>query len=114
MFETAGQAHIFLATVYGGLIVGFLYDVFTLIRRAFRLSLSMTGALDFLFWLIAAGVLVIVLAISGGDGLRAYMLMGFASGTLLYAAGVHFILKNVFDMFRRAGNVIFCRTKKAG
>ena len=92
MFATTGQAHIFLATVYAGLVAGLCYDVFTLIRKSFKFGLSVTGVIDFLFWIIAAALLVIVNIISGGDGLRAYMLLGFFSGAVLYMAGIHAII----------------------
>lgn len=113
MFETAGQAHIFLATVYAGLFVGFLYDMLTVLRRTLKCGLSMTGALDLVFWVVAAAVLTAVLVFSGGDGLRAYMLLGFASGALLYGMGVHFILKAVGTFLKRAKNIVLGRTKKA-
>jgi len=89
LFATAGQAAIFLATVYGGLATGLLYDALGAARRAFKLGPLATGALDFLFWLAGAGLLALSIALSGGDGLRAYMLLGFAAGAVLYAAGVH-------------------------
>lgn len=92
MFETTGQAWIFLATVYGGLAVGLLYDLLSAFRHGFHMGPFATGAMDFLFWLGAALILALTVGFSGGDGLRAYMLLGFASGFLLYAAGIHTLL----------------------
>ncbi|HML49062.1 MAG TPA: spore cortex biosynthesis protein YabQ [Clostridia bacterium] len=93
MFATTGQAWIFLATVYGGLAVGLLYDLLSALRHGFRMGPFATGFMDFLFWLCAALILALTIGLSGGDGLRAYMLLGFACGFLLYAAGIHALLE---------------------
>jgi spore cortex biosynthesis protein YabQ len=95
MFATAGQAHIFLATVIAGLFTGVLYDLFSVIRKIFNNEASFTGLIDFIFWIAAAAALTIVMVFTGGDGLRGYMLLGFCAGLVLYLVGIHNILKSM-------------------
>jgi hypothetical protein len=112
MFATNGQASIFLATVYGGLMVGLLYDAFALLGFALGGHRTLTGALDLLFWLAAAGVFALTMALSGGDGLRGYMLMGFACGGTLYAAGFHRAMVGVASTIARTVRRARRRAKK--
>jgi len=95
MFATAGQAQIFLATVYAGIFTGLLYDMLSLLRHVSKLNQTVTGAIDIFFWIAAAAVFTTVIVFSGGDGLRGYMLLGFCSGLILYRVGIHYILRSL-------------------
>ncbi|MDR1600323.1 MAG: hypothetical protein LBS11_10725 [Oscillospiraceae bacterium] len=112
MFETNGQASIFLAAVYGGLVVGLLYDAFTLTSRVFGGHRSVVGALDLLFALAAAGVFALTIALSGGNGMRGYMLLGFGCGGLLYAVGLHHAISAVASTVSRTIRRVRLRAKK--
>ncbi|MDR0396787.1 MAG: hypothetical protein LBH66_05755 [Oscillospiraceae bacterium] len=112
MFETNGQASIFLAAVYGGLMVGLLYDAFALASRALGGGRTICGALDLAFALAAAGVFALAVALSGGDGMRGYMLLGFACGGLLYAAGLHRAIAGVASAVSRVVRRVKLRVKK--
>ncbi|GHU71551.1 hypothetical protein FACS1894184_18520 [Clostridia bacterium] len=112
MFETNGQASIFLATVYGGLMVGLLYDVFTVLAQALGGHKTVTGALDLVFALAAAGVFALTMALSGGDGLRGYMLLGFGCGAILYAVGLHLAMASVAAAIARTVRRAGWRAKK--
>ena len=104
MFATVGQARIFLATVYAGLFTGLLYDALSVPRRLLKPNRTLAGAIDLLFWVAAAVVFTVVTVMSGGDGLRGYMLLGFCSGLVIYWVGIHFILrvlaKNIVKFIR--------------
>jgi len=52
--STANQAYVFLATVYGGLIIGLFFDIYRMIRRIFKPGKWLTGLLDLIFWIIVA------------------------------------------------------------
>ncbi|MDR2505821.1 MAG: spore cortex biosynthesis protein YabQ [Oscillospiraceae bacterium] len=101
MFATAGQAHIFLATVVAGLFTGALYDILSVIRRITKHETSFTSVVDFLFWIAAAIVFITVVVFTGGDGLRWYMLLGFGAGLVLYLVGIHIILTAAFGKLTR-------------
>lgn len=87
MFDTAGQAWVFLAMVYGGMAMGVVYDILCGLRHMLKAKLMLTGLFDLLFWGIAACLASIALAYAGGD-LRPYTLLGLATGALLYAVGL--------------------------
>jgi len=100
MFATAGQAHIFLATVYAGLFTGFIYALLSILRHIAKPNKTITGIIDIFFWIAAAAVFTAVIALSGGDGLRGYMLLGFCSGMLIYRVGIHYILRAIYRRVR--------------
>lgn len=85
LFETSGQAYVFLATLYVGVAAGFLYDFTRILRIAFARAPFTRHILDGLFW-AAAAVLFTAALLRANDGhLRGYTLMGSAVGWLLYA-----------------------------
>jgi len=95
MFETVGQAGVFLAMVYAGLIVGLLYDGARLARRLLPTSAVITGIVDLLFWLAAGAVVSVALALRGEDSVRLYALGGCAAGVVLYLLGISRVLRTV-------------------
>ncbi|MCL2544469.1 MAG: spore cortex biosynthesis protein YabQ [Clostridia bacterium] len=102
MFETVGQAGIFLAMVYAGLAVGLLYDGARLARRLLAAGAVITGIVDLLFWLAAGVVVSVALALRGEDSVRLYALAGCASGAVLYLLGVSRALRAVGQAVARA------------
>ena len=61
LMSTANQAYVFLSTVYTGMVLGLIYDLNRMIRRIFKPRRWIVGALDLLFWLIAAIIVFVVL-----------------------------------------------------
>jgi len=102
MFETVGQAGVFLAMVYAGLIVGLLYDGARLARRLVSAGAVITGILDLLFWLAAGAVVSVALALRGEDAVRLYALGGCATGAALYLLGISRVLHAVGQAIARA------------
>lgn len=95
MFETAGQAQAFLATVYAGLAAGVAYDLLRLLRRSLRAGALITALFDFLFWVAAAALVVLAAVMAGAEGLRFYLLLGAGAGMLLWAAGFRQVIRGV-------------------
>jgi len=102
MFETVGQAGVFLAMVYAGLIVGLVYDGARLSRRVLAANATVTALLDLLFWLVAGGVVSVALAFRGEDSVRLYALGGCASGVVLYLLGISRVLRAMGQAAARA------------
>jgi spore cortex biosynthesis protein YabQ len=96
METTLNQSYIFMATVYGGIITGIVYDVYRMLRRALKAGRAVTAIFDILFTVctlaIVAGVLY---AVNSGE-IRAYTFLGFALGFLSYIVGISFFLKYIF------------------
>lgn len=78
------ELHMFFTTVYGGLITGFVYDIYRTIRYLSKPKKIMTYLGDLLFWTIAAIILFLtVIKINWGE-IRGYILLGFFLGGLIY------------------------------
>lgn len=78
------QIYIFLATLYGGIIMAFIYDLYRIFRYYSKPKKIATFIEDFIFWMIVSIVAVIILIFSSWGELRGYVFLGFISGALLY------------------------------
>lgn len=78
------EAYILLATLYGGILIGFIYDLYRIFRSLFHPKKLATYIQDTLFWGIITVVSLYVLLISNQGQLRFYNFLGFILGILLY------------------------------
>lgn len=78
------QGYIFLATLYGGIIIGFIYDLYRIFRYFFKPKKVATFFEDLMFWIIIALIALFVLIFSSWGELRGYEFLGFLSGAILY------------------------------
>ena len=84
LFETSGQAYVFLVTIYVGVAAGLLYDITRALRAALGRTSAVRHVLDGLFWAVC-GLLFAMALLRANDGhLRGYTLLGCAVGWLLY------------------------------
>lgn len=91
----------FLHSVFGGIVVSFLFDVYKFIRILTRPKKFITYLEDLLFWMISTFILAVVLYYSNYIELRGYEFLGFIVGALLYFYTVsEYILKLLFLMRR--------------
>ncbi len=95
MFETIGQAQVFLTMVYAGLTVGLVYDVLRMLRHLTGARMWWTAVLDLLFWLGAGIIVAVALALGGEQSVRLYALGGCACGFVLYLLGISRVLRGV-------------------
>lgn len=86
LFETLGQARVFLMMAACGAVAAGIYDLMGLARTAWLRR----GAwvLDALYALAAAALLFLAMLRVQMPGLRAYIVLGCAVGWFLYAASV--------------------------
>lgn len=82
----AEQARVFAAMALCGALCGAEYDVLGLVRRALRLRAVGTGALDLLFGVCCALVMIAVGLQLQAEVFRLYAFFGLALGLALYAA----------------------------
>ena len=78
------QLYIFLATFYGGVVIGFMYDIYRIYRNMIKLNKIIAIIQDVLFWISISIVAISVLLYSSDGKLRGYSLIGFILGALLY------------------------------
>ncbi|SDJ83758.1 spore cortex biosynthesis protein YabQ [Natronincola ferrireducens] len=85
MISTYQEAYILLVTIYGGILIGFIYDLYKIFRGIFNPKKIATLIQDFLFWLIISIVAFYVLIISNQGALRFYNFLGFLIGAIIYS-----------------------------
>lgn len=78
------QAYIFFATLYGGIIIGFLYDIYRIFRYYAKPKKVATFIEDLVFWLIVSVISLFILIFSNWGEIRGYVFLGFISGAFLY------------------------------
>lgn len=86
LFYTIGQGNVFLWMAFAGLLIGFGYDCFRLLRCLFRVGAVGTLLLDCLWGVVSGVVLACMLVIANRGELRAYVLLAVLCGFLLYGA----------------------------
>jgi spore cortex biosynthesis protein YabQ len=78
------QALILIASVYGGMLIGLLFDFFRLIRKGFKRKKAFIPVGDIIFWAVSLVIILIVVYNSSSGLIRSYQLIGLALGTFIY------------------------------
>lgn len=78
------QAYLFLIFVMNGLLIGFLFDVFRILRISFKTKDFVTYIEDILFWLITGAIILYSIFKFNNGEIRFYMFLGIAIGVILY------------------------------
>lgn len=78
------QAYLFLIFVINGLIIGFMFDIFRILRISFKTKNFITYIEDIIFWILT-GLLVLssVFVFNNGE-IRLFMFLGIAIGVIIY------------------------------
>ena len=84
---------IFLLT---GMIIGFIFDFFRILRRSFKTSDIVTYIQDFLFWICTGAILLFSIFKFNNGELRGYIFIGTALGVIVYMIFFSKILINIF------------------
>lgn len=78
------QAYAFLIFILNGLIVGILFDVFRILRKAFKTSDFITYIQDIIFW-ISSGLILLYSIFKFNNGeLRLFILLGIILGMSIH------------------------------
>ncbi len=102
MYNTLSELPKFLGALYGGLVIGLLYDVFRLFRLPFSKLRLVVGLLDALFY-AAAGVVAALTLLYVNDGApRIYLFLGLALGAFLYVKTVSRLFSAMFKAISTA------------
>lgn len=78
------QMLLLLAAVYGGFLLGLIFDIYRFIRKALNFGRIVTYIGDFLFCIISSITILIIVYKSSSGLLRVYQLVGFFLGMLMY------------------------------
>lgn len=97
LFSTIGQIHVFLWMTGAGFVIGALYTVCAGLRRLMCAGFWLTLAIDILFGLGAAIVLIAAALTASYGSLRLYELLGAALGAILFELGARPPLEKLAD-----------------
>jgi len=78
------QAYIFILSVFGGMLLVFIYDIFRIKRKAFKTNNLVTYLEDILYWIIAAGVMFGIVYFSNDGEIRGFLFLGIFLGAVIY------------------------------
>lgn len=79
------EFNIFLSFILIGLIIGFLFDFFRILRRTYKTPDFVTILEDITFWLVSGIILLLGIFILNEGKIRAYLFMGLFLGIVIYA-----------------------------
>lgn len=78
------QLYVFLAAFYGGIVIGFMYDIYKIYRSMLKTKKFIAAIQDVLFWIAISIIVIFVLVYSNDGKVRGYSLIGFILGSLIY------------------------------
>jgi len=78
------QIYAFLVTVYGGLIIGFVYNIYKVLRNILKVKKFLSDIGDILFWTVSTIIIIYFLYLSNYIEIRFYVFLGFMTGILIY------------------------------
>ncbi|SCX78112.1 spore cortex biosynthesis protein YabQ [Alkaliphilus peptidifermentans] len=84
MYSINQEAYILLATIYGGILIAFIYELYKIFRSILKPKKFATTLQDAIFWTIITAVSFYVLIFSNQGDLRFYNFLGFIIGILAY------------------------------
>lgn len=93
------QLYAFLATFYGGIVIGFMYDIYKIYRSMLNLKKYITAIQDILFWVAISIVAISVLIYSNDGNVRGYSILGFILGALVYNILLSKIVVKTIEVF---------------
>lgn len=78
------QAYLFLIFIINGIIIGFIFDFFRIIRKTFKTADIVTYIQDLLFWILT-GLIILYSTFTFNNGeIRIFMFVGILIGLILY------------------------------
>ncbi|MBQ9299010.1 MAG: hypothetical protein IJ214_00715 [Clostridia bacterium] len=100
--ETAFQGYTFLALIYAGAVIAFLYDL--ALPALNSPSWPAHVLADLLLCAAAASVVLAALFLTGCGSLRLYMALALLCGALIYRLGIRRFFSTVINLLRRNRN----------
>jgi spore cortex biosynthesis protein YabQ len=87
IFETSNQLWVFLFTIYGGAVLGALYDLLYIIRKILRGKRVLTVLFDVVYWVAATAIIFALLYYACEGEVRYYDVLGLVVGAALWFLG---------------------------
>ncbi len=87
IFESSDQLWVLLVTVYGGVLLGVLFDALFIAGRVLGGRKVLVAVLDGIFWLAATALCFVLLYVAHDGAFRLSDALGFGLGAALYFLG---------------------------
>ena len=108
------QSYVFLYSLYGGIIIGILYDIYRVIRGRKKTERLITSLWDILFLFSVFAVVIWAIFSSSYGEIRSYVLIGFLVGFYLYEKLLgriaselfHFLYKSISSFFMKTNSIL--------
>lgn len=78
------QIQVFLIFIFCGVLIGFLFDIFRILRKSFKTPDTITYIEDILFWLLTCLLLAYTIFRYNNGEIRFYIFVGIFIGSMLY------------------------------
>lgn len=105
------QEYMLVVAIMGGMLLGFIWDIYRLIRRYIKIGAVGTALGDLIYWIVSIYISVQLIFYVSYGNVRMFILLGFVLGALLYFYGIsNYILKAfifVVDFFIRIIRRVF-------
>lgn len=101
LFYTVGQSEIFIAMLYAGMLVGLWYDALRAIRGLLDAGPYLSLAIDLVFSVGCAGILIGFMLRANYMDLRLFALLGALCGLILYGFTLGPLLRRIFTRIFR-------------
>lgn len=108
------QAYLFFMFTLNGILIGFLFDFFRILRKVFKTIDLITYIEDILFWILTGISVIFFMYKFSGGALRLFMVLGLFFGIVLYMISfskiiVHFfvtVLEKLVKIIRKIKEII--------
>lgn len=90
------QAYLFLVFSLTGVVIGFLFDFFRILRRSIKTSNIVTYIQDILFWILTGIIILYSIWYFNNGEIRIYVFLGIIIGILIYTTTLSSIIVKVF------------------
>lgn len=91
----SNELWIFLWSICGGIILGFVFDIFRIKRRIVKTGIILISIEDLLFWILAALLFFITLYLSNEGQMRGFSIIGGVLGASFYLSAISPIVLKV-------------------
>jgi spore cortex biosynthesis protein YabQ len=88
------QEYMLVVSIMGGMLLGFIWDIYRLVRRYVKMGAVGTALGDLIYWIVSIYISVQLIFYVSYGNVRMFILLGFVLGALLYFYGIsNYILK---------------------
>ncbi|MCL2421678.1 MAG: spore cortex biosynthesis protein YabQ, partial [Defluviitaleaceae bacterium] len=95
ILSMSGQAWLFLTTVAAGFVIGFVYDLFRILRKTVKHGTLWVQLEDILYWLAVSLLMFYFMLHRNYGEIRFFSIAGAALGMIIYFYSVSFVVIKV-------------------